>query len=86
MYSTYTDITFNFGISQKKMIDYTLNISMVRKVCSAYNMEGNIYWTHAHVGPSSFPQLGFPFFGLDHVNRNPKRPCSIFEKAIKIHN
>lgn len=38
------------------------------------------------VGTSHFPQLGFPCFGLDHINRNPKRSRSIFEKAIKIHN
>jgi len=35
------------------------------------------------VGPSLFPQLEFPFFGLDHVNRNPKCSHSIFEK---VHN
>jgi len=68
------------------MIDYTLNISMVRKVCNASNAEENILLIRILLGPSSFPQLGFPFFGLDHVNRNPKRSRSIFEKAIKIHN
>ncbi|XP_065899368.1 ubiquitin carboxyl-terminal hydrolase 7-like isoform X2 [Dysidea avara] len=45
-----------------------------------------IKYFYGEKGPSSFPQLGFPFFGLDHVNRNPKRSRSIFEKAIKIHN
>ena len=68
------------------MIDYTLNISMETKVCTLANREGKFYCDLIHVGPSHFPQLGFPCFGLDHINRNPKRSRSIFEKAIKIHN
>ncbi|XP_064406140.1 ubiquitin carboxyl-terminal hydrolase 7-like [Halichondria panicea] len=33
-----------------------------------------------------FPRLGMPWFGLDHINKNPKRVRYTFEKAIKIHN
>ena len=34
----------------------------------------------------TFPRMGTPWLGLEHVNKNPKRMRYTVEKAIKIHN
>ena len=63
-----------------------LNFAGPGHVCSIWWQRRETLLSLTLVGPSHFPQLGFPCFGLDHINRNPKRSRSVFEKAIKIHN
>ncbi|XP_065899371.1 ubiquitin carboxyl-terminal hydrolase 7-like isoform X1 [Dysidea avara] len=78
------------GVSDKDYEKYKFAIiaSPTQKENLSEEKDDRLYikYFYGEKGPSSFPQLGFPFFGLDHVNRNPKRSRSIFEKAIKIHN
>jgi ubiquitin carboxyl-terminal hydrolase 7 len=67
--------------------------SIVSNVPSAPNLseenDPKLYLSYFHITPSqgiTFPKMGLPWLGLDHLNKNPKRTRYNFEKAIKIHN
>jgi ubiquitin carboxyl-terminal hydrolase 7 len=84
-------IQSRLSVPEKEFDKWKFAIVQAIQVLKYYSEEEDdpILFSHFFLNPSrgiTFPRMGTPWFGLEHVNKNPKRMRYTVEKAIKIHN